>query len=227
MKKTTRHKVLLCFISSAMLYCNLSFAEITAEDRDSYNAKLLELAQKQNGIKASRRTVEGKLASCNLDYQFSYRDFAAKQGAVVVVVGAFNNNYFKGKQANYAFKLVPKISNIETQDWKTIDPAYTDIFIKNKSISKYKSTEFPCESGGKCKGYSDPNLEFTSSLLDTALEDMVVKFSLAKGGLDQEFNLSKLANSKESAKERLIFSQCMLEVLGLLKDDMEKLSKSK
>ena len=223
-KSYTAIKVCIAFIS---LFSNFSFAEISQDVRNSGNALILEAVEKQNTLKASKSTVEGKLASCNLEYQFSYRDFKAKQGAVVTVVGQLNAFYFKGKSANYAFKLVPHVSNIETQDWKTVDPAFVDIYIGKQSLSKYKAVDFKCEIGGKCQGYDDSKFEITEKLLDKNLDDMVIKFSLAKGGLDTEFNLSQIVKPKDSIQERLKFSQCVIEIVGLLKNDLDELDKSK
>ena len=87
--------------------------------------------------------------------------------------------------------------------------------------------DFQCEIGGKCQGYDDSKFEITEKLLDKNLDDIVIKFSLAKGGLDTEFSLSKLVNPKDSIQERLQFSQCVIEIVGLLKTDLDELNKSK
>lgn len=227
MRNITKSTVVILCMTFITVFCNFSYAEIPQDVKNSGNALILETVEKQNALKASKGTVEGKLTSCNLDYQFAYRDFKAKQGAVVIVVGQLNAFYFKGKSANYAFKLVPHVSNIETQDWKTVDPAFVDIYIGKKSISKYKTVDFKCEMGGKCQGYGDSKFEITEKLLDKNLDDMVIKFSLAKGGLDTEFNLSQIVKPKDSIQERLKFSQCVIEIVGLLKNDLDELDKPK
>jgi hypothetical protein len=223
-KSHTAIKVCVVFIT---LFCNFSYAEIAKDVKDNTNALILEEVEKQNILKASKSSVEGKLASCNLEYKFAYRDFRAKKGSVVMVIGQLNAFYFKGKSMNYGFKLVPHVFDIEAQNWITVMPAFVDIYMGGKSMSQYKTTEFLCENSGKCQGYGDSNLEFTQKLLNTNTDDMVVKFSLAKGGLDTEFSLSKLMKPKDSIRERLQFSQCVIEVAGLLKNDLDELNKSK
>lgn len=211
---------LLFFFSSG------SYGEkLTESEVNQVNNIVFESLSKENFIKMNRITSGGKLSSCELEYQYSYRDTRLLKGTPVMTVGSFSMMYFQGKNIIYAFKIVPNVSDVRTQTWNYRYPQYSDVFINNKSIDKFKSREFNCDPKGKCTGYSDPNLSMTELVLTPTPFDGEVKFSLEKGGMDNSFKFSTLLSKNESDIERRKFNTCMFEILDLIRNDLEGLKK--
>lgn len=205
-----------------VLASSISYGQkLTEKDVNQVNSMVYESLSKENFIKMNRVTSGGKLSSCELEYQYSYRDTRLLRGASVMVVGSFSMMYFKGKNVGYAFKIVPNVSDVKTQTWNYRHPEYSDVFINGKSIDKFKSTEFKCDPKGKCAGYSDPNLSMTELLLTPTPFDGEVKFSLEKGGMDNSFKFSSLLPKNESDIERRKFNICMFEILDQISKDLE------
>jgi len=217
-------KIITVFL--LFLFSTGSYGEkLTESEVNQVNNIIFESLSKENFIKMNRITSGGKLSSCELEYQYSYRDTRLLKGTPVMIVGSFSMMYFQGKNIIYAFKIVPNISDVKTQTWNYRYPQYSDVFIDNKSIDKFKSREFNCDPKGKCTGYSDPNLSMTELVLTPTPFDGEVKFSLEKGGMDNSFKFSTLLSKKESDIERRKFNTCMFEILDLIKNDLEGLKK--
>ena len=213
----------LIFIS---LLSSFSYGQkLTQGDINQVNSMVFESLSKENFIKMNRVTSGGKLSSCELEYQYTYRDTRLLKGTPVMVVGSFSMMYFKGKNIGYAFKIVPNVSDVRTQIWSYMNPEYSDVFINNQGIEKFKTTEFKCDPKGKCTGYGDPDLSMTKLILTPQPFDGEVKFSLQKGGLDNTFRFSSLLPKNESIVERKKFDICMLEILDQITKDLESIKK--
>jgi hypothetical protein len=217
MKKIISLLVLLFFTS-------ISYGQQLSErEVDKVNSMIFESLSKENFIKMNRVTSGGKLASCELEYQYTYRDVRKFQGKPVMLVGSFSMMYFKGKSISYAFKIVPSVSDVKTQTWSFQYPEYSDVFLNNQSIEKYKSTEFKCSTNGKCVGYSDPQITMTKLVSTKQPFDGEVKFSLEKGGMDTSFLFSSLLPKDQSVQERRKFNNCMVEILEQISKDLESI----
>ena len=200
----------------------LSYGQKLSEgDINKVNNMVFESISKENFVKMNRITSGGKLSSCELEYQHSYRDIRLLRGTPVMVVGSFSMMYFKGKNVGYAFKIVPNVSDVKTQTWNYKYPEYSDVFINGKGIDKFKSTELKCDPKGKCTGYSDPTLSMTELMVSQNPFDGEVKFSLEKGGMDNSFKFSSLSPKNESDIERRKFNICMFEILDQVSKDLE------
>jgi hypothetical protein len=217
-------KIITVFL--LFLFSTGSYGEkLTESEVNQVNNIIFESLSKENFIKMNRITSGGKLSSCELEYQYSYRDTRLLKGTPVMIVGSFSMMYFQGKNIIYAFKIVPNISDVKTQTWNYRYPQYSDVFIDNKSIDKFKSREFKCDPRGKCTGYSDSNLSMTELVLTPTPFDGEVKFSLEKGGMDNSFKFSTLLPKNESDNERKKFNTCMFEILDLIRNDLESIKK--
>jgi len=213
-------KKLITLIFSLLITSISHGQNISEDDVDTVNSMVYEKLSKESFIKFNRVTSGGNLSSCELEYQFTYRDFKFLKGKPVLVVGSFSMMYFKGKNVGYLFKIIPTVSDVKTQKWSYYHPQYSDIFFKNQGIEKYKTIEFECDPRGKCVGYSDPDIKLTELLLSSSM-DGEIKFSLSKGGLDNSFRFSSIMSKQDSDRERNKFNLCMIEVLDQITKDLE------
>ena len=169
----------------ALLYlCTTNAFSQTKQVLDTVNNMVYETIVKDNFIKLNKVTSEGELASCELEFQYSYRDFRAHKGATVMVAGSFSQMYSKGKNIGFLLKLVPNLSDVTKQTWTIVNPEYVNLYAGGRSIDKFKIQEFTCENGGKCIAYVDEALELTLAASDPFPFDAQIKFSLNKGGMD-------------------------------------------
>jgi hypothetical protein len=124
-------------------------------------------------------------------------------------------------------KLFPNTVDLKSEKWTTLNPAYTNILINNKSLEHYKRGEFQCEAGGKCVGYSDNDFKIVELIAATNPFNAEIVFSLVKGGMDNRFKLSSIASEQLSKQELEKFNACVLEEMKQFMDDLEKMQKSK
>ena len=215
-----------------LLTCGVALAgeTITAQEFAAYEDLV-----KGNSVKMVRQTKEGNIASCDLEYQYTYRDFKAKKGAPVVVQGAFAFVYNKGKNPALIFKLVPTVSDFSAKKLTTVTPEYADVFVGGKSMKQFRYADFACEGGGKCMFYSDKDGAMMKLLFDTTPLDIEIKFSLSKGGIDNSFTLSSLLPKDPSDKYinralddmTLDFMNCNVEIGKRVISDIEEMTKKK
>ncbi len=214
-------------IIASLLICADTLAALSVDDINQINAGVYEKISTQDSMQFAKNTSQGKLSSCSLNYTYSYRDFHAKKGAVVVLVGNFSNQYFKGKAVSYSFKIVPNVVNPETGQWASMTPHYVDLFIDGRSMAEYKVVDFDCELKGKCIGYSDSKMSLSNAIFRNSLKDLDVKFSLAKDGIDSTFNLSKIVSKDKSEREIMGFLGCVIESLELTKNELNSMKNGK
>ena len=195
--------------------------KLSVDEINKTNSIVFESLTKENFIKMNRITSGGKLSSCELEYQYAYRDFKSQQGKPVLVVGNFSLMYFKDKNLIFTFKIVPSVGDVLTQNWTYKFPEYSDIFFNNQGIEKFKTTEFSCDPRGKCTGYSDKDLDLLKVVLSPQPFDGEVKFSLSKGGMDNTFFFSSLLTKEKSIQERRKFNVCMGEIMNQFVSDLD------
>lgn len=181
---------------------------------------------KQNFVKFNRVTTEGKLASCELEFQYAYKDFRAKNGALIYTTGSFSEMYSSEKTPSYSLKLnAYQLDLLAEKKWNSIEPAYTNIKFKNIDFSKYKTIDFTCESGGRCSGYSDSKLKLNIDMASLKEFEPEIYFSLSKGGYDNLLKLSTLMPIQKVKTEFNSFRICHDEILIMVADDLQKLIK--
>jgi hypothetical protein len=211
----------------ALLYLNSGFCENTDSNAETkVNQQVYEQLTKENFVKLNKITREGKLAACELEFQYAYKDFRAKNGALISTMGSFSAMYHGEKVPSYALKLTAYQLNLLSENkWVKIEPAFTNIKIKNIDFGKYKTADFSCENGGKCTGYSDTKLKLNLDLASIKEFDPDIYFSFSKGGFDHLLKLSKLMPIKEVKLEFNKFRSCHEEILIMVSDDLRKIVK--
>lgn len=181
---------------------------------------------KQNFVKFNRVTTEGKLASCELEFQYAYKDFRAKNGALIYTTGSFSSMYSSEKTPSYSLKLnAYQLDLLGEKKWNSIEPAYTNIKFKNIDFGKYKTIDFTCESGGRCSGYSDSKLKLNIDMASLKEFEPEIYFSLSKGGYDNLLKLSTLMPIQKVKTEFNSFRICHDEILIMVADDLQRLIK--
>ncbi len=211
------------------LFFSLSSAQSQTIDKNLENKvtqQVFEELTKQNFVRLNRVTTEGKLASCELEFQYAYKDFRAKKGALINTTGSFSAMYFSEKTPSYSLKVnAHQLDLLSEQKWQPLEPAYTNIKFKNIDFSKYKTIDFTCETGGKCTGYSDNNLKLNLDLASLKEFEPEIFFSLSKGGYDNLLKLSTLMPLQKVKTEFNGFRNCHDEILIMVADDLRKLIK--
>jgi hypothetical protein len=203
------------------LFSGETYAQFSANEVKILNNEIYEKFVKENFVKFNRVTKEGVIYSCELEFQNIYRDFRAKQGSPIYTVGSFSVNYKKGKSLFYFLKVVPSEMDLNLQKWNTLNPAFTNISVKNESLEKYKASDFNCETGGKCSVYPDTELKITELLFSGNVFDSEITLTLNKGGMDYNFKLSSLLPAQNIEKEKLKFNSCTMEILDKVKVDFD------
>ena len=211
------------------LFFFLSSAQSQNIDKNLENKviqQVFEELTKQNFVRLNKVTTEGKLASCELEFQYAYKDFRAKKGALINTTGSFSAMYFSEKTPSYSLKVnAHQLDLLSEQKWQSIEPAYTNIKFRNIDFSKYKTVDFACETGGKCTGYSDNSLKLNLDLASLKEFEPELFFSLSKGGYDNALKLSTLMPLQKVKTEFNSFRNCHDEILIMVADDLRKLIK--
>lgn len=211
------------------LFFFLSSAQSQPIDKNIENKVIQQVFDeltKRNFVKLNRVTTEGKLSSCELEFQYVYKDFRAKKGALINTTGSFSAMYFSEKTPSYSLKLnAQELDLFSEQKWNSIEPAYTNIKFKNIDFSKFKTIDFTCETGGKCTGYSDNSLKLNLDLASTKEFEPEIFFSLSKGGYDNLLKLSTLMPQPKAKAEFNSFRMCHEEILIMVADDLRNLIK--
>ena len=94
--KNNQYKRLLYLVaitSLPLFSSTISAQKLSQEDIGSVNNTVYQSLVKENSVKMDRKTREGIISSCDLEYQYAYRDFKSKGGAPVLVQGAFSFMY--------------------------------------------------------------------------------------------------------------------------------------
>lgn len=203
------------------LFSGKTYAQFSTNEVNILNNEIYEKLAKENFIKFNRVTREGVIASCELEFQNTFRDFRAKQGSPIFTVGSFSVNYNKGKNLYYVLKVVPSEIDLNLQKWNVLNPAFTSISVKNESLEKYKIADFNCEMGGKCSAYADTELKITTLLFSENVFDSEITLALSKGGMDYSFKLSSLLPAQNIEKEKMKFNNCAMEIIDKVKGDLE------
>lgn len=211
----------------SFLAINASAQQLSQQDISTVNNTVYQSLLKENSVKMTRKTKEGSLSSCDLEYQYAYRDFNAKKGAPVLVQGAFSFMYNKGKNPGFLFKIAPAVGDVTTQKWAIVTPPYADVFANGKSIKQFIVADFVCENNGKCIAYSDKDGSMAKVLFDKVPFDIEIKFSLSKGGIDNSFTLSSLLAKDKYIIQAAEFMNCNLEIIDKISSDIQEMSKKK
>jgi len=209
------------FLFLSSVYCQ----PIDKLTEDRVTQYVYEELTKQNFVKLNKVTREGKLSACELEYQYAYKDFRGKNGALINVNGAFAAMYNNEKTPSYSLKINTWQMDFLSEKWNIIEPAFTNIKINNIDFSKYKTIDFTCESGGKCTGYADNNLKLNLDVASTKNFEPEISFSLNKGGYDHLLKLSSLATKDKINKEFNGFRLCHDEIITMVADDFKKIMK--
>ena len=208
-----------------ILISSISYSQLSEDDSKKLENIVYESLKKDNNLKMERITTGGNLSSCELDFNYVYRDYRSQSGKPVIVSGSFSLMYFKNKNILYSFKIVPSVLNIKTEKFNYIKPEYSDFFVFGNGLSKFQKTEFNCDPVGKCVGYPDPNLKITELITSQGPFDGEIKFSFTKGGMDNSFYLSSILPKVESEKVRRQFNNCISELLNIVVNDIKTTSK--
>ena len=208
-----------------IFFSSLTYSQISQQEIDTANQIVFDGLTKENFVKSIRQTKEGELAACDLEYQYTYRDYKAKKGTPIIVQGALSFIYSKGKNPGLVFKISPVEINVGTQKWTSIDVPYVDIFVSKVSFQKYIVADFICENGGKCLAYEDKDFSMSKILFDQKLFDAEIKFSLTKGGVDNTFLTSSLLAKEKYSTQINDFMNCNLERINKITLDIKEMSK--
>ncbi len=198
---------------------------ISREDEASVKNYIYDRLVKENFVKLNRVTREGDLASCELEFQNTFRDVRARGGNPVFLTGSFAAMYSKGKYPGFSLKVNASDMNIATQKWINIVPTYLNVVVGKSDFSNYKIIDFACETGGKCLGYEDRSFALNLAVIDTIPFDAEIVLSLSKGGMDYSFKLSSLMPVEVTKKTLNKFIECNLEILKKITEDLEAISK--
>ena len=201
--------------------------KLSQQEVSLINNTVYESLVKENSVKMVRKTKEGSISSCDLEYQYAYRDFNAKKGAPVFVQGTFSFMYNKGKNPGFLFKIAPAVLDDTTEKWAIVTPPYADVFTSGKSIKPFIAADFVCENNGKCIAYSDKDGSMAQTLFDKAPFDIEIKFSLSKGGTDNSFTLSSLLPEEKYIMQSADWMSCNLEIINKISSDIQEMSKKK
>ena len=203
----------------------LAAQTLSKEDEASVKNYVYDQLKKDNFVKLTRVTKEGELASCELEFQNTYRDIRARNGSPVVLTGSFAAMYNKGKFPGFFLKVNAADMNITTQKWNNIVPAYLNVIVGKNDFSKFKILDFACESGGKCLAYEDRTFALNLAVMEVVPFDAEIALSLAKGGMDYTFKLSSLMPADVSGKELKKFAECDWEVMEKVAGDLKAIAK--
>ena len=217
----------IILLLGGFLFFNFSHCEtVDKVTEDKITQFVFDELTKKNFLKYNRVTIEGKLSSCELEFQYAYKDFRAKKGALINVVGAFSAMYNAEKNPGFFLKVSPYQMDFQIESkWKIIEPAFTNVKSKNIDFSKYKIIDFSCENGGKCTGYSDSNLKLNLDVASANVFEPEISFSLSKGGYDHLLKFSNLMPPNQTKKEINAFRACHEEILTMVADDFKKNNK--
>ena len=224
-------KIKLLIMSLVFLSLSPFAQKLSQKEINTLNLTVYESLAKENSLIMKRKTSEGEVSSCDFEYVYAYRDFNAKQGATVLVQGAFGFMYAKGKLPSFLLKIQPYVSDVtatkDTDMWTFTNPFYVDIFASGKNIKKNQVTEFACENSGVCRVYSDSDGSLAKTLFAPKNLDIEIKFSLTKGGIDNTFEFSQLIPKDKYLIEVGKFMNCSLEIIGRIDKDLQQLPKGK
>ncbi len=151
---------------------------LSREDEVSVKNYIYDKLVKENFVKLNRVTQEGDLASCELEFQNTFRDVRARGGSPVFLTGSFAAMYTKGKYPGFSLKVNASDRDIATQKWINIVPTYLNVTVGKNDFSKYKIIDFICESGGKCLGYEDRSFALNLAVIDVIPFDAGIVLSL-------------------------------------------------
>jgi hypothetical protein len=198
---------------------------MSREDEASVKNYVFDKLVKENFVKLNRVTREGDLASCELEFQNTFRDNRARGGSPVFLTGSFSAMYNKGKYPGFSLKVNASDMDIATQKWINIVPTYLNVIAGKSDFSNYKIIDFDCESGGKCLGYEDRSLALNLAVISAIPFDAEIVLSLSKGGMDYSFKLSNLMPAEVAKRTLNKFIECNLEILEKVTKDLEAISK--
>jgi hypothetical protein len=117
-----------------------------------------------------------------------------------------------GKLPVYSLKVNAAVMDADKIDWKPIKPAFTTVIINGRNFNPNKTTDFTCETGGRCVAYGDGNLSLLETILSKPILDADILISLQKDGIDHKFSLSDLARQSKNDADLIKFNQCALDI---------------
>ncbi len=205
-------KLILCLMAFSI--SNIAGAQqLTREEQEAVNNYLFEELTKKNFVKLNRVTKEGNLESCELEFQYVYRDNRARLGAPVFLTGSFSSTWTSGKIPGYMYKINANEFSIKDRKFHVFAPEFIDISVAGESFKAHKSIDFICETGGRCVGFYDKSLNINLVVASTVPFDAQLMWSLTKGGLDNSVFISKIGDRKKTQQELMSFNLCNNEII--------------
>lgn len=208
--------------SGLVLLMSGAFAETKEQIERHVSNEVFQAAKKNDFVRMNRVTIEGELSSCELEFEYIYRDIRQHKGLPVFVTGSFSAIYDKGKFPAFTLKVNSAVMDMFGEArWKKIKPAFTNITLSGKNLKPYKTADFVCESGGMCSVFVDQTFKLNAYALETKHLEAEVSLSLAKGGMDHTFKLSSLGAPEVARKEIDAFQACNFEILERVLRDID------
>ena len=209
--------------------CSYESAFSQAEDKATVNAAnhfVYEELRKDNSFKLNRVTIKSELNSCELLFNYVYKDFRQKNGAIILLTGSVSSRYDKGKIPGYALKIIASEVDVSFKEkFKSLTPVYINMKLNEINFEKFKVLEFPCSNNGKCIAYGDPNLKLNLQIMNSPIFDPTIYISMSKGGQDHQFRLGELMEKEKAINEFEKFSICHAEIIEIVAKDLDEKNK--
>ena len=182
--------------------------------------------KKENYFKLNRVTSNSELSSCEIEFQYVYKDIRENNGAITLLHGSVSSRYNKEKIPGYAIKIVANEVDVSLKNkFRSISPSYINMKLNDINFEKYKAIEFSCGSNGKCIGYGDPTLKLNLKIMNSPIFDPVIYISMKKGGQDHQFRLGDLMEKEKAINEFEKFSICHAEIIEIVAKDIDAKNK--
>ena len=180
-------------------------------------------------LEFNRLTTDGRLSSCELSYRYTQRDVRARKGKLVGHTGSVVIDRFPGRVFGFRVKATANEVTIKpdaTVSLHPLEPGSVNMELEG-ILTDYRKGQFQCEGGGRCAAFvDDPNFSlvrrFTGGGVFSTNFAMLVLVPPAM--TDTRVPLGKIAlTSKESSVALGSFSECGMEVVSMMADDLKKL----
>lgn len=209
--------------------CSYTSAFSQVDDKTTINAAnqfVYEELKKDNSFKLNRVTTKSELNSCELVFNYVYKDFRQKNGAIILLTGSVSSRYDKGKIPGYALKIIASEVDVSFKEkFKSLTPAYINMKLNDINFEKFKVLEFPCSNNGKCIAYGDPNLKLNLQIMNSPIFDPTIYISMSQGGQDHQFRLGELMDKEKAVNEFVKFTICHTEIIENVTNDLDAKNK--
>ena len=179
----------------------------------------------KNFVKLNRITKQGELSDCETEFQYVYRDIRARQGAPVVLTGAFSSSWNPGKIPVFMLKINAAELDVKETKWNITAPPYINVTVKNVSFKPYKYVDFVCETGGRCVGFMDQQFKINKVVAEAYPPDAALSWSLVENGMDNTVKLSEIGNTQSAKRALESFYACTMELNQKLADSLKSTGK--